>query len=140
MLVTNTTASDRVSFYETNFEHASSQTNMQVHNAVGETNLYSFKSENTQGEIAAVSNPRRASTLWISDSLNVNVYGHGGNAFASTSVANALYLLENVSNIRITNIVPQHEWARNTSGSAIFDQTVDVRTPKCSRPVLYLVP
>lgn len=134
MLVANNTERDRVQFYQTNFEHADGAANMQVDRAHN-VHMYSFKSENN----GYTGNPRRGYTLWISHSSNVNVYGHGGNALASTDVGGALYRVENSSGIRITNVIPQHEWAHdaNRSQSAIFDATANVSTCECSRPVLF---
>jgi hypothetical protein len=32
---------------------------------------------------------------------------------ASTDVSNALYLIENSTDVRIINVVPQHEWGHD---------------------------
>jgi hypothetical protein len=137
MLVANNTPSDRVEFYQANFEHASSEANMQVLNAHN-VHLYSFKTEND----GYGGHSQRALGLMITHSTNVHVYGHGGNAMASTDEANALYLLENSTGVRIVNVVPQHEWGHDEGcNSLIFDRTTNggVRTSACSRPALYLV-
>lgn len=136
MLVANNTELDLVQFYQTNYEHADGAANMQVDHAHN-VHLYSFKSENN----GYTGNPNRGYALWISHSSNVNVYGHGGNALASTDAGGALYLVENSTDVRITNVVPQHEWAHeaNQSNSVIFDKTAGVRTLECSRPVLFRI-
>ena len=134
MLVANNTERDSVQFYQTNFEHAEGAANMQVDRAHN-VHMYSFKSENN----GYTGTPHRGYALMISNSHNVNVYGHGGNAMASTDAGGALYRVENSTNVRITNVIPQHEWAHdaNRSQSAIFDATANVRTGECSRPVLF---
>eukprot|EP00931_Biecheleriopsis_adriatica_P004519 TRINITY_DN106178_c0_g1_i1.p1 TRINITY_DN106178_c0_g1~~TRINITY_DN106178_c0_g1_i1.p1 ORF type:complete len:779 (-),score=109.52 TRINITY_DN106178_c0_g1_i1:75-2411(-) len=138
MLVTGNRPDDRVEFYQANFEHASSDANMQVLNAYN-VHLYSFKTEN---DIYG-GHTQRALGLMVTHSSNIRVYGHGGNAMASTDSSHALYLLENATDIRIVNVVPQHEWEHDPSSnnSVIFDKTNKggVRTSECSRPVLYLV-
>ena len=136
MLVANNTAQDRVQFYQTNFEHADGVANMQVDHAHN-VHMFSFKSENNG--YTAHGTLDRGYTLWISNSHNVNVYGHGGNALASTYAGGALYRVENSTSVRITNVIPQHEWAHdaNQSQVAIFDATANVSTWECSRPVLF---
>lgn len=137
MLVTNNTPSDRVDFYQANFEHASGETNMEVLRAYN-VNLYSFKTEND----GYGGQTERALSLMVTDSRNVRVFGHGGNAMASTDVSNALYLLDNSTDVRIINVVPQHEWAHDAGcNSLIYDKTTNggVRTAECSRPALYLL-
>ena len=102
---------------------------MQVLNAFN-VHMYSFKSENSMAPHAPL-----ALTLWISNSSNINVYGHGGNALPSSGASRALYMLDNVSDVRITNVVPQHEWG----GAVIYDKMSSAWTSECSRPVLYRV-
>jgi len=136
MLVVNSTAEDQASFYQTNYEHADGEADMEVRNAHN-VHLYSFKSEND----GYGGNSFKALTLRIANSSNVNVYGYGGNGMASNDAFNTLFLIENSTSVRITNVVPQHEWPHeaNQSNAAIFDQSMGVRTPECSRPVLFLI-
>jgi hypothetical protein len=140
MLVAGNRPSDRVEFYQANFEHASSETNMQVLNAHN-VHLYSFKTEND----GYGGHTQRALALMVTDSRNVHVYGHGGNAISSTDEANALYLLENSTGVRIVNVVPQHEWEHDPArtNSMVAHRPSGggglVRTPECSRPALYWV-
>ena len=138
MLVARNAPSDRVHFYQGNFEHASSATNMEVLNAHN-VHLYSFKTENDMYG----GHTEFGLGLMITNSRGVRVYGHGGNAMPSTGESNALYLIENSTDVRIINVVPQHEFEHDPtrSNSLIFDKTTNggVRTPECSRPALYLL-
>lgn len=57
--------SDRVRFYEGNFEHAQSQANFEVHNS-SHVDIYGIKLEGS------------TTILWIRDSHDVNLWGLGG--------------------------------------------------------------
>jgi hypothetical protein len=85
MLVANNTPTDSVTFYQANFEHASSEANMEIQNAHNVKN-FSFKSEGEWGDLIAHGGRNSPSiSVWIHNSSSVHVYSHGGKCTAARS-------------------------------------------------------
>lgn len=153
MSVRGNRPSDRVTFYQANFEHASSEANMEVvdaHNVI----VYSLKSEGEWRDLFSHGGTHSPCvTLWIHNSTSVHVFSHGGNARPpATGTAYpsglaqyppSLYRVTGGScNVTLTNMVDQFQfgamdWNMVYEEGASASGNHTVLTPACDRPVLY---
>ena len=156
LVVRDNLPTDSVRFYQANFEHASSEANMEIansHNVV----IYSFKSEGEWRDLIYNGGTHSPCvSVWINNSTNVRIFSHGGNArpppsgksypAGFTQLPPSLYRITGGScNITLTTLVDQFQFGR-PDWNMIYDDLglggagagdSGFLTPHCDRPVLY---
>jgi hypothetical protein len=149
MLVDANRPSDGVWFYQANFEHASSEANMEIRHAFN-VKIYSFKSEGEWRDLISHGGQHSPCVcVWIKNSTGVHVYSHGGNARPPATGGSypagfaqyppSLYRITNGSqDVLLTNLVDQFQFPPESEWNMVYDDTHGTGlTPHCERPVLY---
>ena len=138
---------DQVSFFQANFEHASSEANMEIVNAHNVI-IYSFKSEGEWRDLFSHGGQHSPCvSVWIHNSTSVRVYSHGGNAPPPATGSHyppalaqyppSLYRITGGScGITLTNLVDQFQFG-GFDWNMVYDENGSVLTPVCDRPALY---
>ena len=139
---------DKVSFYQANFEHASSEANMEIVNAHNVA-IYSFKSEGEWRDLYTAGGTHSPCvSVWIHNSSSIHIFSHGGNARPPKSGTSyppafaqyppSLYRITGGScDIVLTNLVDQFQFGE-FDWNMVYDETgKGTLSPPCDRPVLY---
>ena len=147
MLVEGNRPTDSVRFYQANFEHASSEANMEVRDAFN-VDIYSFKSEGEWSDLIAHGGRHSPCVcVWVRNSSRVHVYSHGGNARPPKTGSDypagfaqfppSLYRVTNGStDVILTNLVDQFQFPPESEWNMVFDDESGL-TPQCDRPALW---
>jgi len=154
MLVVGTEPTDRVHFYQANFEHAMSEANMEVRDSPCPLRIFSFKSEGEWRDLVAKGGKHNPDvTLWIRNSSNVHVYSLGGNmrplkTGSSYPKGYAQYppslfrLTHGSCDVVLTNLVDQFQFRPVSEWNMVYDEAgaspgKGLLTRHCDRPSLY---
>ena len=147
MLVESNRPTDSVRFYQANFEHASSEANMEVRDAFN-VDIYSFKSEGEWSDLIAHGGRHSPCVcVWVRNSSHVHVYSHGGNARPPKTGSDypagfaqyppSLYRITNGStDVILTNLVDQFQFPPESEWNMVFDDESGL-TPQCDRSALW---
>ena len=149
MVVRDNRPTDSVRFYQANFEHASSEANMEIVNAHN-VEIYSFKSEGEWRDLIYDGGTHSPCvSVWINNSTNVRIFSHGGNArppptgtsypAGFTQLPPSLYRITGSCNITLTTLVDQFQFG-GPDWNMVYDDLggeSDFLTPPCDRPALY---
>eukprot|EP01050_Picozoa_sp_SAG11_P018687 SAG11_NODE_2865_length_2891_cov_1.325931_2_plen_318_part_00 len=149
MVVRDNLPTDQVSFYQANFEHASSEANMEIKNAHNVA-IYAFKSEGEWNDLIAHGGQHSPCvSVWIHNSSSVQIFSHGGNARPPASGTKyppklaqyppSLYRITGDScNVTLTNLVDQFQFG-GFDWNMVYDEAgATYLTPPCDRPALYM--
>jgi hypothetical protein len=154
MLVADTQTTDRVHFYQANFEHSMSEANMEVRDSRGAVRIYSYKSEGEWRDLYSHGGRHNPDIcIWIRNATNVHVYSLGGNmrppATGSKYPAGyaqyppSLFRLSDGScDVVLTNLVDQFQFPPVSEWNMVYDefgakQGQGMLTRQCDRPVLF---